>query len=115
MIRHPETVYDLLLRIVLLSVDFVVAVGTEERVHVIILRLMRHEEQVMPAVLFQHRGQSVAFRCYGTLHQVPFHQGRERIQRGSHAMVGMNTCRVEVTEVERLRLQTVEYGCITLS
>ena len=51
---------------------------------------MRHEEHVMVAVFFQYGGQAGVDRNDGAFHGVALHHGRERIERGIHAMVGVD-------------------------
>ncbi len=44
MVAHAKAVHHLALRIVLLREDVIVAIGLEESLHVVILRLVGHEE-----------------------------------------------------------------------
>ena len=89
-VLYAESVDYLVRRIVFLRINVVETVGTEKGVHVIVLRFVRHEEHVMVAVFFQYGGQAGVDRNDGTFHGVALHHGRERIERGIHAMVGMD-------------------------
>ena len=59
---------------------------------------MGHEEHVVIAFLVEHGGYAVAVRRHGSLHEIAEHQGRERIERGCHAVIGMDAGAVIMVE-----------------
>ena len=89
-VLYAESVDHLVRRVIFLRINVVETVGTEKGVHVVVLRFVRHEEHVMVAVFFQYGGQAGVDRNDGAFHGVALHHGRERIERGIHAMVGVD-------------------------
>ena len=60
-----------------MCIDVVIPIGAQEGIHIVILRLMSHEEEVPIAVVMQHRGQALVVRDVAPLHEVAEHQGGE--------------------------------------
>ena len=108
MVAHAKTVYHLALRIILLRIYLVITIGREKRLHVVILRLMGHEEHVVIAQAFQHGGQSPTARRHRAFHEVAKHQCREAVQRCRQAVVGVYSGTVEIGERERVLVKRVE-------
>ena len=107
-VLHAEAVHHLLLRIILLRIDFIVTVGAQECVHVVILAFVRHEEEVAVSGLAQCRGQSGISGDVASLHQVTIHQRRVRIKRGIKSVIGMNASRIAARIACALAEQTVK-------
>ena len=110
-VGHAKTIGHLVGRVVLLCINLVVAIGAEEGIHVVVLRLMSHKEQVVISLLMEHRSNTAAVWCHCTLHQVAHHQGRKGVQRGGDAMVGMYACGVETGESQTVLIQTIKSRC----
>ena len=52
----------------------------------------------------------MAMRRDGAFHEVAEHDGRKRVERGCHAVVGVYASAVEVVEGERVVVERVEGG-----
>ena len=107
-VAHAKRVYHLALRIVFLCIDIVVAICGKESLHVIILRLVGHEEHIIIALRLQHRGNTTAVRRNRALHQVAEHKSRERIKCSRHTMVGMYACTIKACKGQRVMIKRVE-------
>ena len=109
-VLHAPAADQLVGRIVLLRVDFLVAVGAEEGVHVVVLRLVRHEEHRVVAVVTQDGGQTRIGGDDRAFHRVALHHRREGIERGIQSVVRVVAGGVEVGERERMTVEAVEAG-----
>lgn len=109
-VGHTEMIDHLLARIVFLSIHFVIAVGAQEGVHIVVLRLVGHKEECAVASSAKHGGQPVVARDIAALHRVAFEDGGEGIERGIQAVVRMIAGGVAVGEQTTLLRQAVEVG-----
>ncbi len=109
-VLHAEAVDHLLLGIIFLGKDAVETVGAQVAVHVVVLRLVRHEEEGAVSVVLQDGGQSGKEGDDGPLHRVAFHQSRVGVQRGVDGVVGVRAGREKSVEAERFRSDGVEEG-----
>ena len=72
-VTDAKTVDHFTCRIVFLRKNLIVTVRTKEGIHIVILRLVGHEEHVVVAILLEYRRNTCSMRCHRTLHQVAFH------------------------------------------
>ena len=107
-VGHAKTIGHLVGRVVLLRINLVVAIGAEEGIHVVVLRLMCHEEEVVVALLLEHGGQSAAPWRHRSLHQVAHHQCREGVERSGKSVVGVYASRIEMGEGKGVMVEAVE-------
>ena len=97
-VLHAEMVGHLLGRVIFLGIYFSVTVGSEEGIHIVVLRFVRHKKEGGVARFAQHRGQSVVGRNGRPLHGVSFQDGGEGVECGIEPVVRMVARRIAIGE-----------------
>ena len=69
---------------------------------------MRHEEHVVVAKPLQYGRKALTMGRHGAFHQIAEHHRGEAVERGCHAVVGMDAGAVEIGESQRVLVKRVE-------